>query len=186
MWAPFVAENVIFIPGGEEHQLRNDGKRSPDVCLRYPCRSSRNVTMAWLPVKGFEGAKDKDRRSSLVDPRFRGKLKLSNIRRALMRTIVIAVMMVLLWAVPCPAADSGFKQGAREIGRGSRTGQRRSDRGRRRPGQGKWQGRDKGSRSKDQERSQEGLSGDQGGDNGNQAGGPKAGPDHRRVVPGYR
>ncbi|MDP1989830.1 MAG: cupin domain-containing protein [Syntrophales bacterium] len=25
MWVPFVAENVIFIPGGEEHQLRNDG-----------------------------------------------------------------------------------------------------------------------------------------------------------------
>jgi len=24
-WAPFAAENVIFIPGGEEHQLRNDG-----------------------------------------------------------------------------------------------------------------------------------------------------------------
>mgnify|MGYP001239139909 CR=1 FL=1 len=25
MWVPFAAENVIFIPGGEEHQLRNDG-----------------------------------------------------------------------------------------------------------------------------------------------------------------
>jgi quercetin dioxygenase-like cupin family protein len=24
-WAPFGAENAIFIPGGEEHQLRNDG-----------------------------------------------------------------------------------------------------------------------------------------------------------------
>jgi quercetin dioxygenase-like cupin family protein len=24
-WTPFAAENVIFIPGGEEHQLRNDG-----------------------------------------------------------------------------------------------------------------------------------------------------------------
>ncbi len=24
-WVPFGAEDVIFIPGGEEHQLRNDG-----------------------------------------------------------------------------------------------------------------------------------------------------------------
>ncbi len=24
-WAPFAAESVIFIPGGEEHQLQNDG-----------------------------------------------------------------------------------------------------------------------------------------------------------------
>lgn len=37
-------------------------------------------------------------------------------RRALMRTILVAVMMMLLWAVPCPAADSGFKQGAKEAG----------------------------------------------------------------------
>jgi len=27
-WVPFAAENVIFIPGGEEHQLRNDGNES--------------------------------------------------------------------------------------------------------------------------------------------------------------
>jgi hypothetical protein len=39
-----------------------------------------------------------------------------------MRTIVIAVMMVLLWAVPSQAADSGFKQGATEIGKGIREG----------------------------------------------------------------
>ena len=24
-WVPFAAESAIFIPGGEEHQLRNDG-----------------------------------------------------------------------------------------------------------------------------------------------------------------
>jgi quercetin dioxygenase-like cupin family protein len=24
-WTPFAAESAIFIPGGEEHQLRNDG-----------------------------------------------------------------------------------------------------------------------------------------------------------------
>ena len=41
-----------------------------------------------------------------------------------MRTIVVAVMMVLLWAVPSPAADSGFKQGVRaaRLGKGIKEG----------------------------------------------------------------
>jgi hypothetical protein len=90
-------------------------------------------------------------------------------RKTLMRTIVVAVMMVLLWAVQCPGADSGFKQGASEIGKGIKEGTG-----------------SEGSRSKDQERSRKGLSGDQGRDNGNQTGGPKAGPDSWRVVPGCR
>jgi len=32
-WVPFGSENVIFIPGGEEHQLRNDG----DELLIFVC-----------------------------------------------------------------------------------------------------------------------------------------------------
>jgi hypothetical protein len=48
-----------------------------------------------------------------------------------MRIIVVAAMIVILWAVPSPAADSGFKQGASEVG--TRKGQRRSERERRKP-----------------------------------------------------
>jgi hypothetical protein len=43
-------------------------------------------------------------------------------RKTLMQTIVVAVMMMLLWAVPSPAADGGFTQGAREIGKGIKEG----------------------------------------------------------------
>jgi hypothetical protein len=39
-----------------------------------------------------------------------------------MKTIVIAVMMVLLCALPCQAADSGFTQGIKEIGKGIKEG----------------------------------------------------------------
>ena len=56
-------------------------------------------------------------------------------KEALMRRIVITVMMVLLWAVPCPAADSGFKEGAREVGKGIKEAAKesRTRKGRRKP-----------------------------------------------------
>jgi hypothetical protein len=38
-------------------------------------------------------------------------------KRVLLQTIVTAVLLALLWAAPCPAADTCFAQGAKEIGR---------------------------------------------------------------------
>ena len=102
-----------------------------------------------------------------------------------MRTIVVAVMMVLLWAVPCPGADSGFKQGASEIGKGIKEGAKEVGQGAKEAGQEIKEGT-KEAGQKIKKEAKQGLQGGQGGDNRNQAGGPKAGPDPWRVVPGYR
>lgn len=35
-----------------------------------------------------------------------------------MRTVVMILMVLLVWAVPSPAADSGIREGAREARKG--------------------------------------------------------------------
>ena len=39
-----------------------------------------------------------------------------------MRTVVMILIMLLVWAVQSPAADSGIREGAREVGKGIREG----------------------------------------------------------------